>query len=33
MPWTWWQFRQMLAKINWKEWEVVEKPLKKVAID
>ncbi|EXJ68486.1 uncharacterized protein A1O5_08279 [Cladophialophora psammophila CBS 110553] len=33
MPWTWWQFRQMLTNINWKEWEVIEKPLKRVAID
>jgi cation diffusion facilitator CzcD-associated flavoprotein CzcO len=28
MPWTWWEFRRMLQKINWGEWEVIEKPLK-----
>lgn len=33
MPWTWWEFRRMLAKIKWNEWETIEKPLKKVAID
>ncbi|KAK4946331.1 hypothetical protein LTR10_014529 [Elasticomyces elasticus] len=33
MPWTWWQFRQMLRKIRWDEWEVIEKPMAKVEID
>lgn len=32
MPWTWWQFKRMLRKIRWNEWEVIEKPLAKVNI-
>lgn len=28
MPWTWWQFKRMLRKIFWNEWEVIEKPVK-----
>jgi cation diffusion facilitator CzcD-associated flavoprotein CzcO len=28
MPWSWWQFRRMLRKIFWNQWEVIEKPLK-----
>lgn len=31
MPWTWWQFQRMLRKIFWEEWEVIEKPLEKLA--
>jgi cation diffusion facilitator CzcD-associated flavoprotein CzcO len=30
MPWTWWQWRRMLRKIFWSEWEVIEKPLSDV---
>ncbi|KAL6228768.1 hypothetical protein BDW75DRAFT_226288 [Aspergillus navahoensis] len=33
MPWTWWQFRRMVRKIFWDQWEVIEKPLEKVAIE
>ena len=33
MPWTWWQFRRMLRKIFWDQWEVIEMPLKKTSID
>ncbi|RKL12718.1 hypothetical protein BFJ70_g16122 [Fusarium oxysporum] len=29
MPWSWWQFRNMLRKIQWNQWERVEKPLGK----
>ncbi|KAI8935360.1 hypothetical protein NX059_007944 [Plenodomus lindquistii] len=29
MPWSWWQFRRMLRKIFWDQWEVIEKPLEK----
>ncbi|OQV01812.1 hypothetical protein CLAIMM_07103 [Cladophialophora immunda] len=32
MPWTWWQFRRMLRKIHWDQWEVIEKPIGKVQI-
>ncbi|KAF2846859.1 FAD/NAD(P)-binding domain-containing protein [Plenodomus tracheiphilus IPT5] len=32
MPWSWWQFRRMLRKIFWDQWEVIEKPLEKVVI-
>lgn len=27
MPWTWWEFRKMLRKIIWKEWDIIEKPI------
>lgn len=30
MPWSWWQFKRMLRKIFWNEWEVIEKPLDKM---
>ncbi|KAJ9633606.1 hypothetical protein H2204_006812 [Knufia peltigerae] len=30
MPWTWWQFRRMLSKIRWEQWEVIKAPLAKV---
>lgn len=33
MPWTWWQFRRMLRKIFWNQWEVIEMPLKKARLD
>ena len=35
MPWTWWQFRRMLRKIRWEQWEVIEKPISepKISID
>ena len=33
MPWTWWQFRRMLSRIHWEQWEVIEKPLSKTHID
>ena len=26
MPWTWWQWRSMLRKIRWEEWETLSKP-------
>jgi cation diffusion facilitator CzcD-associated flavoprotein CzcO len=32
MPWTWWQFRKMLGKIRWEEWDISEKSLAKVEI-
>ncbi|KAH7082310.1 hypothetical protein FB567DRAFT_605627 [Paraphoma chrysanthemicola] len=32
MPWTWWQFRRMLRRIIWDEWEVIEKPLEKTVV-
>ena len=32
MPWTWRQFRRMLSKIRWNQWEVIESPIAKVAI-
>ncbi|KAI8933950.1 hypothetical protein NX059_008724 [Plenodomus lindquistii] len=31
MPWTWWQFRRMLRKISWEEWDVIEKREEKLA--
>jgi cation diffusion facilitator CzcD-associated flavoprotein CzcO len=30
MPWTWWQFKRMLRKIFWEDWEIIEKPLSKI---
>lgn len=32
MPWSWWQFRGFLRKINWKQWVRIEKPLGDVGV-